>query len=58
MYFIYSFVTLVAFLIASPYFVYQALRYKKYVGSMRQRLGYLPITLNVYGDEWIWLHAV
>ena len=58
MYFIYSFVTLVAFLIASPYFVYQALRYKKYVGSLRQRLGYLPITLNVDGDESIWIHAV
>src|SRR5580765_8607255 len=58
MYFIYSFVTLVAFLIASPYFVYQALRYKKYVGSLRQRLGYLPIGLNVDGDESIWIHAV
>ena len=58
MYFIYSFLTLVAFLIVSPYFLYQAMRYKKYVGSLRQRLGYLPITLNVDGDESIWIHAV
>ena len=42
----------------SPYFLYQAVRYKKYVGSLRQRLGYLPITLNVDGDESIWIHAV
>src|SRR5216684_2084862 len=39
---------------ASP----SAVRYKKYVGSLGQRLGYLPITLNVDGDESIWIHAV
>src|SRR5262245_10688499 len=58
MYWLYSVLTFVAFLIASPYFLYQAVRYKKYVGSLRQRLGYLPITLNVDGDESIWIHAV
>ncbi len=58
MYFIYSLLSLVAFLVVSPYFVYQAVRYKKYVGSLRQRLGYLPITLNVDGEESIWIHAV
>src|SRR6476620_6515172 len=58
MYFIYSLLSLVAFLLVSPYFAYQAVRYKKYVGSLRQRLGYLPITLNVDGEESIWIHAV
>src|SRR4026207_180676 len=58
MYFIYSLLTLGVFAVASPYFVYQAIRYKKYIGSLRQRLGYLPITFNIDGEESIWLHAV
>ena len=49
MYTLYSLLTLAVFLVVSPYFVYQAIRYKKYIGSFRQRLGYLPITLNVDG---------
>jgi 3-deoxy-D-manno-octulosonic-acid transferase len=58
MYFAYSLLTLVVFLIVSPYFVYQAIRYKKYIGSLSQRLGYLPISFNVDGEESIWIHAV
>jgi 3-deoxy-D-manno-octulosonic-acid transferase len=58
MYFLYSFLSFVLFVIASPYFLYQAIRYKKYIGSLRQRLGDLPIALNVDGDESIWIHAV
>src|SRR6266699_1088883 len=58
MYLAYSLLTLVVFVVVSPYFLYQAVRYKKYVGSLRQRLGYLPIALNVDGDESIWIHAV
>jgi 3-deoxy-D-manno-octulosonic-acid transferase len=58
MYFAYSLLTLVVFLAVSPYFLYQALRYKKYIGSLRQRLGYLPITFNVDGEASIWIHAV
>src|SRR3954468_9191968 len=58
MYAFYSLITVVLFVLASPYFLYQAVRYKKYVGSLGQRLGYLPITLNVDGDESIWIHAV
>ena len=38
--------------------LYQAMRYRKYVGSLRQRLGYLPVSFNVDGDESIWIHAV
>ena len=58
MYFAYSVITFVAFVAVSPYFLYQAIRYKKYIGSLRQRLGYLPITFNVDGEESIWIHAV
>ena len=46
------------FIVVSPYFLYQAIRYKKYIGSLRQRLGYLPVAFNVDGEESIWIHAV
>jgi 3-deoxy-D-manno-octulosonic-acid transferase len=58
MYFVYSLLIFVLFVVASPYFVYQAIRYKKYVGSLHQRLGFLPITFNIDGDDSIWIHAV
>ena len=58
MYLLYSFLTLVVFVVVSPYFLYQAIRYKKYISSLGQRLGYLPISLNVDGEESIWIHAV
>jgi 3-deoxy-D-manno-octulosonic-acid transferase len=58
MYLAYSFLTLVGVILVSPYFVYQALRHGKYVGSLRQRLGSLPIAFNVDGEESIWIHAV
>ena len=58
MYLLYSVATLVVLVALSPYFVYHALRHKKYVGSLGQRLGYLPVTLNLDGDASIWIHAV
>ena len=58
MYLLYSFLTAVVFVLASPYFLYQALRHNKYVGSIAQRLGYLPVAFNLDGDESIWVHAV
>src|SRR2546422_10776329 len=58
MYLTYSLLTLVLFIVVSPYFAYQAIRYKKYVASLRERLGYLPISFNVDGEESIWIHAV
>jgi 3-deoxy-D-manno-octulosonic-acid transferase len=57
-YLLYSLVTLATFIALSPYFVYQALRHNKYVGSLRQRLGALPVAFNLDGDESIWVHAV
>jgi 3-deoxy-D-manno-octulosonic-acid transferase len=57
-YLLYSIVTLVVLLVASPYFLYEALRHKKYFGSLGQRLGYLPVSFNLDGDASIWVHAV
>ena len=58
MYFLYSFITLLALAALSPYFAYQAVRHGKYLGSLGERLGYLPPSLNEGGDESIWIHAV
>src|SRR3954462_9308572 len=58
MYLAYSLLTLVVFAVVSPYFLYQAVRYKKYIDSLRQRLGFLPITFNIDAEESIWIHAV
>ena len=58
MYALYSLITLAALVVLSPYFAYQALRHHKYIGSIRQRLGYLPVSLNLDGDDSIWVHAV
>jgi 3-deoxy-D-manno-octulosonic-acid transferase len=58
MYVVYSLLTFAVFVLVSPYFVYQAIRYKKHIGSLRQRLGYLPVSFNVDAEESIWIHAV
>jgi 3-deoxy-D-manno-octulosonic-acid transferase len=58
MYLVYSLLTLAVFVVVSPYFLFQAVRHKKYIGSLRQRRGYLPVSLNVDGEESIWIHAV
>jgi 3-deoxy-D-manno-octulosonic-acid transferase len=57
-YLLYSVATLIALVALSPYFLYQALRHKKYVDSLGQRLGYLPVALNLDGEASIWIHAV
>jgi 3-deoxy-D-manno-octulosonic-acid transferase len=58
MYAIYSVLTVAFFVVVSPYFVYQAIRYRKYITNFAQRLGYLPVSFNLDGDESIWVHAV
>jgi len=50
---------IVAFaIVLSPWFLYQAIRYRKYFGNLAQRMGYLPVSFNLDGDESIWIHAV
>lgn len=58
MYSLYSVLVMIVAVLASPWFIYQAVRYKKYVGSLGQRMGYLPVSFNMDGDESIWIHAV
>ena len=38
MYLAYSLLMLVVFVLLLPYFLYQAIRYKKYIGTLGQRL--------------------
>jgi len=58
MYAVYSVLIVMFFVVTSPYLAWQAVRYRKYVRNFRQRLGYLPISFNLDGDESIWIHAV
>jgi 3-deoxy-D-manno-octulosonic-acid transferase len=58
MYAVYSVLTVAFFVVMSPYFLYQALRYRKYITNLPQRLGYLPLSFNFDGNESIWVHAV
>jgi 3-deoxy-D-manno-octulosonic-acid transferase len=58
MYLLYSLLLVVGVIAGSPWFLYQAIRHRKYVGSLRQRLGYLPLSFNLDRDPSIWVHAV
>lgn len=58
MYIAYSVLIVAFFVLMSPYLLYQAIRYRKYIRSLPQRLGYLPVSFNLDGDESIWIHAV
>jgi 3-deoxy-D-manno-octulosonic-acid transferase len=58
MYAIYTALSLVAFVLASPWLAWQAFRHRKYVGTIGQRLGRIPMTVNLDGEESIWIHAV
>jgi 3-deoxy-D-manno-octulosonic-acid transferase len=46
------------FAVMSPFLIYQAVRYRKYIGSFTQRLGYLPVSFNLDAEKSIWIHAV
>src|SRR5687768_9638383 len=58
MYVLYSVLIVAFFAVMSPLLIYQAVRYRKYIGSLPQRLGYLPVSFNLDADESIWIHAV
>jgi 3-deoxy-D-manno-octulosonic-acid transferase len=55
---LYSLVIVLLAVVGSPWFLYQAIRYRKYVGSAAQRMGRLPVSFNLDADEAIWIHAV
>lgn len=58
MYSLYSALIVLFALAVSPWLVYQAVRYRKYVGSLAQRLGYLPVSFNIDAEPSLWIHAV
>ena len=58
MYVIYSSLLALALLLGSPWFLYQGLRRRKYFGSLRERLGALPVSFNLDGEPSLWVHAV
>jgi len=55
---VYTFAIVILALLLAPWFAYQAIRYRKYIGNLAQRMGYLPVSFNLDGDESIWIHAV
>jgi 3-deoxy-D-manno-octulosonic-acid transferase len=55
---LYTLVILILAVALSPWFLYQAIRYRKYVGSLGERMGRLPVSFNLDGDPSIWIHAV
>jgi 3-deoxy-D-manno-octulosonic-acid transferase len=58
MYLFYSAVLTAGALLGLPYFVYRGLSTGKYWPSLRQRMGFLPASLNPGGEASIWVHAV
>ncbi len=57
MFFIYSVLFTVVFVILSPRFLFDALRHGKYAAGFWQRMGYLP-PFDSDGKPVIWLHCV
>ncbi|HEX5732877.1 MAG TPA: 3-deoxy-D-manno-octulosonic acid transferase [Blastocatellia bacterium] len=58
MHLLYSLALLAVSLALLPYFIYQALRHGKYVGSLKDRLGAPPESARGAGRSTIWVHAV
>jgi 3-deoxy-D-manno-octulosonic-acid transferase len=57
MYLLYSLAHTVGFVLLLPYFAYQVVRYGKHKAGLKQRLGWLPQSLETEQPT-IWLHAV
>lgn len=55
---LYTVIVVLVAIVLSPWSLYQALRHRKYSGSLRQRMGYLPVSFNLDGEDSIWIHAV
>jgi len=55
---VYTLAVLLAALLLAPWFAWQALVHRKYVGSLAQRMGRLPVSFNFDAEPSIWIHAV
>jgi 3-deoxy-D-manno-octulosonic-acid transferase len=58
LYLVYSLGLALAFVLALPYFVWKGRRRGKYFRTFRERMGRLPVYLNVDAERSIWVHAV
>jgi|KBSMisStaDraftv2_1062788.scaffolds.fasta_scaffold06263_8 3-deoxy-D-manno-octulosonic-acid transferase len=58
MYAVYSALLALALVVGAPWFLYQAVRRRKYLDGLGQRLGALPVSFNLDGEPSIWIHAV
>src|SRR5262245_56035366 len=57
MYLVYSMAFTATFAAMLPYFIYKAIRHGKYAASLKERLGFVPQSLDRPGPV-IWVHAV
>jgi 3-deoxy-D-manno-octulosonic-acid transferase len=57
-YILYSILLAVGFVLALPWFLWKGRKTGKYMRTFRERMGRLPVYLNVDGDRSIWIHAV
>ncbi len=58
MHILYSLLLTAGALVALPWFLWKGRSSGKYLRTFRERMGRLPVYLNVDGDRSIWIHAV
>ena len=58
MYFVYNLLFGLGFVLALPYYLWKGRASGKYLQTFRERMGALPVYLNVDGERSIWIHAV
>jgi len=58
LYVLYSLLLAAAFVLALPWFLWKGRSSGKYLRTFRERMGRLPVYLNLDGDLSIWIHAV
>ncbi len=55
---VYTLLLSVGFVLAIPWFLWKGRTTGKYLRTFRERMGRLPVHLNVDGDRSLWIHAV
>ena len=55
---LYTLLLTLGFVLALPWFLWKGRSTGKYLRTFRERMGRLPVYLNVDGDRSIWIHAV
>ncbi len=58
MHFLYSLLLTAGFVLTLPWFLWKGRATGKYLRTFRERMGRLPVYLNVDGDRSVWIHAV